>query len=61
MLSYESHFPCMISQSYIEVKKYVKVILLVVSSLQHRMSIDLQMKIVKKFILLLRSLLISLQ
>lgn len=46
MLSYESHFPCMISQSYIEVKKYVKVTLLVVSSLQHRMSIDLQMKIV---------------
>lgn len=61
MLSYESHFSCMISQSYIEVKKYVKVILLVVSSLQHRMSIDLQMKIVKKFILLLRSLLIRLQ
>lgn len=61
MLSYESHFPCMISQSYIEVKKYVEVILLVVSSLQHRMSIDLQMKIVKKFILLLRSLLIRLQ
>lgn len=48
MFSYESHFPCMISQSYIEVKKYVKVTLLVVSSLQHRMSIDLQMKIVKK-------------